>query len=394
MQSLDKIRVLIVHDAGRSADGLAALLEKQACEVIERQWDAKHIQEYKQVVPGIIIFDIPKGDDCLYEACQTLSSYNSPIKPVIILLSRLPTSENNIQAFESGVADIVCPPVDLRELAARIMARIRNLRYYYKLYKETKVLEKEVVSKTGKLMMAFRTGKTCLNGDIKKNEQVKCDLQKGLASLSSRIIAIEESNCNRLARELHDCIGQNMTALKLNLNLIRQQLSSELPRAVEQRLNETIELAAESTQKIREIMTALRCKVLDYDGLLAALRWEGNRFATRTGLRVDILGAPIEPRPSPEVETALFRIAQEAMTNVFKHASAKQVVITLNEKHGVIYLSIADDGKGFDPEKRAHKPDSSWGLIHMQERVEAQQGVLRIISGEDEGTHIIAAVPR
>jgi signal transduction histidine kinase len=153
-------------------------------------------------------------------------------------------------------------------------------------------------------------------------------------------------------------------------------------------------LAAESTQKIREIMTALRCKVLDYDGLLAALRWEGNRFATRTGLRVDILGAPIEPRPSPEVETALFRIAQEAMTNVFKHASAKQVVITLNEKHGVIYLSIADDGKGFDPEKRAHKPDSSWGLIHMQERVEAQQGVLRIISGEDEGTHIIAAVPR
>ncbi len=394
MDFLEKIRVLIVHDAGRSAPELVALLKEQGWGVIERQWDAKQIQDYQQVVPRIVIFDIPRGSSSLYEACRTLSSTNSPLKPIIILLSHLTTSDSTVQAFESGVADIVCPPVDLRELVVRIMVRLRNLERYYKLYKETKLLEKEVVSKTGGLMQTFRTGKDCGNDNQEKSGQVKCGLQNWVASLSSRIIAMEESNCNRLARELHDCIGQNMTALKLNLNLIRQHLSSELPPAIDQRLIETIELATESTQKIREIMMALRCKVLDYDGLFAALRWEGNRFATRTGLRVNILGAPIEPRPSPEVETALFRIAQEAMTNVFKHASASQIVINLNEKHGVIYLSIADDGKGFNPEERDYKPDSSWGLIHMQERVEAQHGVLRIISGENEGAHIIAAVPR
>ena len=224
-------------------------------------------------------------------------------------------------------------------------------------------------------------------------EKVVSDLKKKLHALSSRIIATEESNCNRLARELHDCIGQNMTALNLNLNLIFQQLSPELPPEISQRLKESIELTSETTQKIRGIMTALRCKVLDCEGLFAALRWEGNRFANRTGLRVVILGAPIEPRPSPEVETALFRIAQEAMTNVFKHAHAKRIVISFDKRKDLLHLSIADDGKGFIPEESILKPDSGWGLIHMRERVEAQNGKLCIISSVDGGTQIIATVP-
>ena len=109
---------------------------------------------------------------------------------------------------------------------------------------------------------------------------------------------------------------------------------------------------------------------------------------------MDVLGTPIEPRPSPEVETALFRIAQEAMTNIVKHACANQVIISLKEELSVIHLSIVDNGKGFLPDKRVDKPDSGWGLIHMQERVEEQNGILHITSRLGEGTHITALVPR
>lgn len=253
-----------------------------------------------------------------------------------------------------------------------------------------KIIERQ----PNKAIKADGTVKACAKNNQERNEKAMTNFKKNRHALSSRIIAAEEANCNRLARELHDCIGQNMTALKLNLNLILQQLSPSLPPAADQRLRQSIDLASETTQKIREIMTALRCKVLDYDGLFAALRWEGNRFAERSGLHVDILGASIVPRLSPEVETALFRIAQEAMTNIFKHAGATTVVISLKESQGVIHLSIADDGKGFIPGHKVQKPDSGWGLIHMQERVEEQNGNLSIISRLGEGTQIIAAVPR
>jgi signal transduction histidine kinase len=94
------------------------------------------------------------------------------------------------------------------------------------------------------------------------------------------------------------------------------------------------------------------------------------------------------------METALFRIAQEAMINVLKHAGATQIIISLDEKLGVIQLSITDNGRGFVLERQVRKPDSGWGLIHMRERVEAQSGELRILSSPGEGTRIVAAIPR
>jgi signal transduction histidine kinase len=232
-----------------------------------------------------------------------------------------------------------------------------------------------------------------LTTENKRLKKVVSETHKRLYDLSSCIIAEEEAGCNRLARQLHDCVGQNMTGLKINLNLVFEELSEPSKTSVGNRLKDSIALASETTRRIREIMTALRCQVLDYDGLMEALQWEANSFTNRTGIQVELRGEPILPRPTPEIETALFRIAQESLTNVFKHAKAAKVRLDLQNKHDIIRLSIQDEGIGFDPEKTSPRPDGGWGLLHMKERIESQGGVLKVRSSMGKGTLVIAEVP-
>ena len=146
---------------------------------------------------------------------------------------------------------------------------------------------------------------------------------------------------------------------------------------------------------IRDLMANLRPPVLDDYGLLAALRWYGEQVTARTGLPVEVWGQEQMPRLSFVAETALFRIAQEALTNVGKHARATHVTVTLEEVPEGLRLTVADDGSGFDPAALPQRRErSGWGLITMRERAEALGGRLRVDSRPGEGTRIVVEVQR
>jgi two-component system sensor histidine kinase UhpB len=142
-------------------------------------------------------------------------------------------------------------------------------------------------------------------------------------------------------------------------------------------------------------MAELRPPVLDDYGLVAALRSHAARFAESTGLATEVLGDEPSPRLPLIVETALFRVTQEALTNVIRHAHARRVTLTLESEPDSARLTVADDGQGFSPQRpRGLGERPRWGLIAMRERVETVGGAMRIVSAPGQGTSIIVEVGR
>jgi len=234
--------------------------------------------------------------------------------------------------------------------------------------------------------------------DITERVQAQEALQQyteRLRALSARLVEVTEAERQRLARELHDQVGQNLTALGINLNIIRTQMSEEAPASARSRLDDSLSLVEQTTDRIRDVMANLRPPVLDDYGVVAALDWYGEQFARRTDIAVAVQGEEPVPRPAARVETALFRIAQEALTNVAKHAQATQVTVTVEVEGGNLRLVVSDDGIGFDPAQLTEpNGNRGWGLLTMTERAEAVGGHCRIESAPGQGTQVIVDVTR
>jgi signal transduction histidine kinase len=223
------------------------------------------------------------------------------------------------------------------------------------------------------------------------------DLQREqLRVLGVRLSEVEEAERRRLARELHDQVGQNLTALGINLNVIKTQIPDDIASGVMTFLDESLELVEQTTERIRDVMSDLRPPMLDDYGLMATLRWFGGQFTSRVGLPVTVHGEELNPRLAEPVESALFRIATEALTNVAKHAQATEATVELEVDDDVLRLIILDDGIGFNPGRLdMQEKDRGWGLLTMAERAEALGGQFWIESQpSNTGTRVIVQIDR
>lgn len=231
-----------------------------------------------------------------------------------------------------------------------------------------------------------------------KNAQAQKDLQQRgdeLQRLTSRLNEVEETERRRLARELHDQVGQSMALLNFNLNIVKGKISERGIEGLEKQLEESITMVNEISQGIRDVMDDLRLSVMDDYGLAAALFWFADRYRERTGIQITVKGNELQPRLSTPKENALFRITQEALANVTRHAQASQVMIRLKEQQEVVILEISDDGAGFtlagsvSPEERR-----GWGLVNMRERAESVGGEFSLETEPGRGSTIIVRIPR
>ena len=226
--------------------------------------------------------------------------------------------------------------------------------------------------------------------DITERKQA----QDALQMFSRQLIEAQEEERRRIARELHDQIGQVLTAVKMNLHTIQRVCDDSESTA---RIKDNIEAVDEALRLVRDLSVDLRPPLLDDLGLVTALRWYVDRYAKRTGVVADVVVEMDDPneRFSRELETACFRIAQEALTNVARHARAKCVRVRLVKDEDSLFLSVKDNGAGFNPQtlrKRAPRA-ATLGLLGMQERAHAAGGVVEIDSRVSKGTEIRLKLP-
>ncbi|ULQ45685.1 PAS domain S-box protein [Flagellatimonas centrodinii] len=211
-------------------------------------------------------------------------------------------------------------------------------------------------------------------------------LAERLRVLSEQLVQVQEHERRHLARELHDEIGQQLTAGLMRVRDPTVRLSAALRRDLGERFNALIE-------QVRNLSLDLRPAVLDDLGLAPALRWYAERQAALGRLQLEMQLSPPADRPSPEVETALFRIAQEAMTNVLRHAGAERLRLSLTLEGQRLQLVIEDDGRGFDPAKLPPVTERHFGLLGMHERARLLGGDVQVTSLAGEGTRVAAWVP-
>jgi len=210
------------------------------------------------------------------------------------------------------------------------------------------------------------------------------------AKASRRLVTMQEAERRTLANGLHDLVGQKLTALNINLNIVKGLLTPGKQPQVNARLDESLQLVEETIESIRDVMVTLRPAVLDDYGLTSGLRWYAEQFTRRTGLPVVVTEAQPGCRASPTTEEALFRIAQEALANVAKHAHAQRATVAVDAAPERISLEVRDDGRGFDPDLILPPArESGWGLMIMRERAAAVGADLRIDSAPGRGTRIV-----
>jgi signal transduction histidine kinase len=219
--------------------------------------------------------------------------------------------------------------------------------------------------------------------------------ERELQKLSTRLIRAQEEERGRISRELHDEIGQALTAMNINLAEIDKHLPPELGPAVRERLAETGALVEQTSEQISALALDLRPSLLDDLGLVPALRWYVSRYTERLGIKVQVETVDLEGRLDPEMETTLYRVVQEGLTNVAKHARATSVRLRLERKASSVAATIEDNGKGFDTKELAGRkaPERGAGLTGMRERVTLLGGTFRVESVPGKRTKLSAEIP-
>ena len=214
--------------------------------------------------------------------------------------------------------------------------------------------------------------------------------QLELRELARSLETTLERERTRIARELHDELGQALTALRLEVAWLDRSVGDRSHKW-ERHVGALLGLIDSTTSTVQRITADLRPPILDDLGLRAAIEWECRQFQKRTGLQCELRLPSSDPSATPDQVTAVFRVLQEALTNVTRHAEARHVEISLAFENGELELVVADDGRGISREQ-LHDP-RSLGLVGIRERARALGGSVEIVRGANRGTRLSLRIP-
>jgi signal transduction histidine kinase len=234
---------------------------------------------------------------------------------------------------------------------------------------------------------------TALEQRQTERERAEMELKRSqelFRSLSTHLQVAREEERTRIARRIHDDMGQALTALKIDLSWLNKRLATD-QGIIREKLESMVTLINETIETVHNVSEDLRPGILDDFGLAAAIEWQAEEFQKRTGMACRTSLPPHEFDLGKEKSTNLFRIVQESLTNVIRHANATRVEINLSVKDGVLWLEVMDNGQGI-PEEALSNP-TSFGLIGIKERVHSLDGEVHIAGTLKVGTRIIVKIP-
>lgn len=350
--SLQLLSDLLTHagySARRARDGKIALLSAQA------------------QPPDLILLDVRMPDIDGYEVCRRLKADVRTRDVPVIFLSALRETEDKVLAFQLGAADYISKPFQPDEVLARVHTHVelRRLRVG---------LEDRVRERTAQFLAA--------------DQQLR-ESQAQLEKLAGFLQSVREEERTRIARELHDELGQALTVLRIDLNWLRNKCCSMEPGIVD-KLASAYTLVERTVDALRRISEDLRPAMLDDLGLAAALEHHVDTFAERTGIDCHLAMNREEFELDERVATTIFRLVQESLTNVARHADADRLSVDIEETPEGMRVVIADNGRGF----AAAPGTNAFGLIGMRERARMLGGRVEVTSMPGAGTRVEAWLPR
>jgi len=261
------------------------------------------------------------------------------------------------------------------------------------LYRQvrTRLLTMGAVTLVVALLVAVRASRhvSGLQREIDRQRRIERDNREDLERLSARLVDVQEQERRSLARELHDEVGQALTAVKMDIGIA---LRTEVEPRVRTALEEARDLSENALRSVRDMSQLLHPSALDDFGLPATLTTYLRTFSHRTGIRAQ-LAETLETRLAPEIEVAVYRIVQEALSNVARHSGATACTVSLNSGRGVLRLVIEDNGRGIGPIATRLTSGRGLGLIGMRERAQALGGTFTIRERDGGGTIVAVTLP-
>jgi signal transduction histidine kinase len=337
--------VLIVDDDLTARETLVAMLEGEHYDLQLAKDGAQALQLLEQIQPDLILLDVMMPGMDGYEVCRRIRSTPQLAEVPIILLTALDDRASLVRGIESGADDFLSKPADRRELTARVRTITRLNRY--------------------RMLMEQR---------------------ENIRHMAEHTVAAQEEERQRISRELHDDLGQALTTHLLALRNLQEDLS--LPaESMFERLQSLHDQSYEILVKIRRLARDLRPPVLDALGLKVAMQTYCTEFSRRTHLPV-IFEADTSLPQFPDIyNITLYRILQEALTNIIKHSQASQVWVDLSMEDEFVNLTVQDNGIGFNEDKTQ---SNGIGLTGLRERITIAGGTLNINSTPKHGTILSA----
>jgi signal transduction histidine kinase len=369
-------KILIVDDNPVVLFAVSHLLKSEGFTVLEASTGREGLARARAEAPDLVLLDVMLPDIHGVELCRQIKTAPETSQLFVVLLSSIETSpDSQVTGLEAGADGYIARPIENRELIARVQAMLRIKHAETALRHAHDELERRVAERTDELSRA----------------------NAALKALSQRLVDVQEAERRFVARELHDEIGQMVTGLKLMLetSLLSSDSSGERepPRTPSASvLDEAVPLINDLMERVRQLSINLRPQMLDDLGLLTALDWHFKRYGKQTGIRVQFKHTPLPGRLPARLETAIFRIVQEALTNAARHARVKELSVRLwtNSEHAG--LQVRDEGAGFDPAEALRRGTSS-GLSGMKERAELLGGEFVLESSPGGGTCLTVELP-
>jgi signal transduction histidine kinase len=348
----EKVNILMVDDQPAKLLTYEVMLAELGENLFQARSGKEALEQLLKTEIAVVLMDVSMPELDGFELSDMIRQHPRFQNTAIIFISAVHLTDlDRLRGYQQGAVDYVSVPVIPELLRAKV-------RVFAELHRKARQLEG-------------------LNSELRR--------------LSNRLIAMQDDERRRIARDLHDGLGQELAAAKMIVDLIAQQHSFQSKDEAAAEASQIIERAI---KQVRSMSHLLHPPLLDEGGLLPALRWYVEGFANRSSIETLLDVQPVDfPRLTPELETAIFRIVQEALTNVFRHSGARKGWVTLNRRADQLEIRIRDDGKGIDQQvAQLRAPLIGVGIGGMRGRAKELGGELRVMNA-NPGTLVEVVVP-
>ncbi len=355
----------MVDDEPNNLLALEGLLEPLGQNLLRAQSGEEALRVVLKHNPAVILLDVRMpGMDGFETARMIRGRERSRHTPIIFLTGVSREMESAFRGYEVGAVDYLVKPLVAEVLRSKVSV-------FVDLHRKNAALSNEIRER-----------------QIAEEHLRESEVQ--LRALAARLISVREEERSRIAREIHDELGQVLTGLKMDVMWLAKRLAGTEKQLVEK--TETMCSLIDSTvHLIRRISTGLRPEILDDMGLVAAIGWQAKEFQKRMGIRCRLTLPEDHTVLDKELSTAVFRIFQEILTNIARHAKASSVNVQLSISDDILKLKVADDGIGI-PDGQI-RGQGSLGLLGMQERAQLFGGEVSIQGASGHGTTVLVSIP-